>query len=137
MADRRNFLKRLLMVGGVAAVIPISLPQLKRFTVAVPDRFTYRGFTVYWTGWKTDIASMCEVSQWCAFHGTWFDRSKRCFYASYPGGQGSCFPGDTFDISVKWKFQKIVNHDTSDEDKLRYRVECLRRLTALIDVSVA
>lgn len=149
MADRRGFLGRLLTFCGLAAVAPvISLPEspkrddklfeMKRFSVNVADRFIYKGFTIFWTGWKSDLNNSFYAGQWCAFEG----RERRYlwgkhFYASYPGGEGQTFPGAVFDIS--WKTDQlgfVPGPWSSEEDLQRYKMLCLNRLMKLIDEEV-
>jgi hypothetical protein len=148
MADRRGFIGRLLTFCGVAAVAPaMSLPEgpkrdefpvLKRFTSAVPDLFSYKGFTVWWTGWKACENMDVEVCQWCACEGPRgyapnYDRLL--LYASYPGDEGRYYPGAIFDISIK-KGQEVPNGKSTEEEKFQYRLLCLQRLMKLIDERV-
>jgi hypothetical protein len=133
MSDRRGFLKGLLAAGPVLVLEKGSpLPIMKRFTSAAPDKFEYRGFKVFWTGWKSAFNSDIEVAQWCAYNGNSKHDSVRCIYASYPGSQGLYFPGQIFDISIK-EDQEVPTRKSSEEDKQRYRLQCLHRLMYLID----
>jgi hypothetical protein len=158
MDDRRGFIGRLLTFCGVAAVAPkvIALPsskrdegtflsyepalvELKRATGFVPNKFFFRGFTFWWTGWKGCENSDVQVCQWCACEGPLkyapgYDR--RLFYASYPGFEGRYIPGAIFDISIK-EGQEIPMWNTSEKEKERYRLECLQRLMAVIDKNVS
>src|SRR5208337_3136996 len=159
MDDRRGFLGRLLTFCGVAAVAPnvMALPgpkrdegtflscepalvEMKRLngqTGWVPNRFVFRGWTFFWTGWKPAYPTDVYVGQWCAFEGVdKRDLKSRHFYSSYPGASGAYFPGYLFDISIK-DWQKYVTWETSEAEKERYRLECLKELMRLIDENVA
>jgi hypothetical protein len=131
----------------VAAVAPvISLPEsskrdneesvvLKRFTAYAPDLFSYKGFTVWWTGWKHCENMDIEVCQWCACEGPRryaANYDRLLLYASHPGSEGQYLPGQIFDISIK-AGQEIPTGKSTEEEKSQYRLLCLQRLMKLID----
>jgi hypothetical protein len=154
MANRRGFIGKLLTFCGVAAVAPaISFPEspkrdeleneepvvLKRFTAYAPNLFSYKGFTVWWTGWKYCDNMDVEVCQWCACEGPRryapnYDRLL--LYASYPGSEGKYLPGMIFDISIK-KGQEVPSGKSTEEQKFLYKLLCLKRLMKLIDENLA
>lgn len=139
MADRRDFLKGILTVSGLAMTPvfsrDIELPEeVEADTTSYPAfNLKYKGFSLYWTGWKHVYNQDILVGQWCAYGENY--PKDRCFYASYPGDARQYWPGQLFDISIK-EGQDIPVWGTSLEKKKQYMLETLQRLMALIDSSV-
>lgn len=75
----------------------------------------YRGWSLYWTGWKSDQSNDRLVAQWVAYPVAPADDSP-CFYASYPGRQGRFLPGDTFNTCPRY--------DTDTGEMQQDRVSC-------------
>jgi hypothetical protein len=141
MATRRNFIEGILTVGGLAMTPmfqrDIELPDgIEADTTSYPPfALKYKGFQVYWTGWKQSFNTDQVAGQWCAYEGEKYDPTSRHFYASYPGDVRQAFPGDVFDVSVK-EGQELPVWGTSEEKKKQYMLETLQRLMALIDSAV-
>lgn len=138
MADRRDFLKGILTVSGLAMTPvfgrDIELPEeVEADTTAYPAySLKYKGFTLWWTGWKQIHNMDVVVGQWCAAESV----TGRHFYASYPGDARHYWPGEVFDILVK-RGQEVPMWGTPVEQKKEYMLETLKRLMALIDANVS
>ena len=81
--------------------------------------------------WKCAGDPGTVVGQWLAFKGAEYKAGTK-MYASYPGWQGIYEPGGCFDIRI-CEGQKELTYDTSQEELLAVREECLIRLKLVID----
>lgn len=135
MASRRDFLKGLVTVSGLA-IVPQNFKS-KIFHSGLSDRINYKGFHLFWTGWKGAENTDVLVSQWCGYEkGNKRDPNQRLFYASYPGSEGPYFRGEIFDISVK-EGQIAPTQRISKAELEKFSIETLQRLMRLIDENVS
>jgi hypothetical protein len=141
MSSRRNFLGKFLTFVGVAAIptVTVAKPILPDDLEVADQRrgdgycLKYKGFRLFWTGWKHDYNTVITVGQWVAYEGSdKYDPSGRHFYASYPGREGRFYPGQLFDISVQSE-QKFPLRGMSEADKRVYVFDAFSRLIRLID----
>jgi len=128
MDDRRNFLTKLIGSGALGA---ISLPEVK---TPVQDRMKYKGYSLFWSGWK-DIPNMDVLcAQWTAIK---LDSENKIYtwgyYASYPGGQDRYYPGQIFNTLVYANQVPVMRALHTPEQMEEFRLEALQRVMELID----
>lgn len=103
--------------------------------------FTYKGYFVYWTGWKLAQGRLKVVGQWAAVPEC--GRAVAGFYASLPGGEGRFVVNDEkFDTDYKPGQEAFY---ITDKRKAAFlgvmpfvyirRQECWLRLKALIEAN--
>lgn len=158
--DRRNFIKSLLALPGIALakVMPPSeakptsmLPGisskgglLDRIMADTKDggstnKIKLKGWTIYWTGWKhsqTSIASMC---QWVAVplgkDGKW-DHARHCLVVPTPGHAGIFRRGDVFNVA--WHYPQLytidIVHLSVEECNAKLEAERRIALEAMLDL---
>ena len=113
--------------GGETAIVigdygvNVLTPQPNRLA-----HLSYRGWLLWWTGWKPNKDVSCFFAQWVASKG---GLRK---YAAYPGGQGGYVPGTAFDTWVR-EGQRPVEFDTQEKEIDQARASTLQRLLDTID----
>lgn len=101
-----------------------------------PQRFqaTYRGYGIFWTGWKESAFCVDLYGQWVAWPLDF--GADRGFYSSFPGRPAILIRGENFDVSFDDE-QLAITRDitwTAQEDrKERAKSLTLHRLLDLID----
>ena len=93
--DRRRLIGMLGLAPLFAAVAARLAPAIEGYPIVKGtekqlwkrgnDSFEYKGYTVWWTGWKYDQGTVEVVAQWAAF---WIKDGKHALYVSNPGGWG-------------------------------------------------
>ena len=73
----------------------------------------YKGYKMYWTGWKESQYSIDMVAQWVAYHEDTNGKTMPCpnagaIYASFPGSTGTFQRGSCFDISITEEQYKMT-----------------------------
>lgn len=104
---RRTLLKYFLSVPAAFLGIqaPYTLWDVKedgRLVIPYTEDkpFSYRGWNVFWTGWKTDYRSNILAGQWIAWPPVEkLGKNRRFFVSCVPGECREYFPGEVFDIS--------------------------------------
>ena len=99
MASRREFFRRVLGAAALPAALPVAVEILP---TSAPPRIwpgslreakDYRGFKIFWTGWKSSLEHTMQVGQWLAW------RQGTFHYGPMPGG--SYARDGQFDISKR------------------------------------
>lgn len=93
------------------------------FVEGEPER--YKGFDIFWTGWKPTKNGTELVGQWIALTGD----GKRRAYSSVPGGDGFYELGERFDTDLRVG-QRPVRPDMADAEAMM--AEARDRLIALL-----
>lgn len=129
MNSRRKFLS--LITGGAAAAATTALSANDHIKYT-PDRpLIYKGYKVFWTGWKSIPQQAQLVGQWLACLDV--QPPRRGFYASTPGGEGHYLEGENFDLSRRRiPSQAFITVTSTREEADAEMWACLERLKDLL-----
>lgn len=122
--QRRDIIKSL-------AVLPLAVATTTGQGSASPDDFTYKGYRVWWTGWKDSRDTPRIVGQWLGYP-LGHDENLPFLYSSVPGGHGEYVKGQSFDITCRAP-QEWLQYSTPDDIKEREKTNGLPILKHLID----
>jgi hypothetical protein len=117
---RRGFLGVLGAAGAVGAVVPPTVN-------AEANEFTYRGWTVRWSGWREPVNQMLVFGYWSAERG----ERDEVIAATTTGTVRAYHPCHTMDLSLERGWAPIRSWATPEE---RAGVRARARLLLLADL---
>lgn len=95
-----------------------------------PDSFEYRGYKIFWTGWKTAINNCYFAGQWVAYERAG-SHGFKAFYANSGGVSRAMKRGDEIDLTAidqsRW-----AEYDKSPEELSEIRQRTLEDLIRLL-----
>jgi len=100
--------------------------------------YVYRGWAIWWTGWKHSFNTLDMAGQWAAYRisglgGDWRN-GKKIAYASAPGSQGMLRFGDVMDCGIVLEKQRCMLAGLATKRQLDHmRLDALNRLLGVID----
>ena len=131
--NRRSLLS-MLGLAPAAALATSKIGKAKTRNIIVPENHDlkdgflyYRGYKMWWTGWKAHEANCDLISQSVAI---WKD-NVHGLYVSNPGGWGPFRRGDVFDIG--YRFPQVLTSISTEDDKKTIRHQMGWALHQLID----
>ena len=129
MLNRRSWLAQLKNVAFAApALALVSSVVTEAKAEQIPDKFTYRGYCIKWTGWKSNPESSDFYGQWVAWPVNFDGKGYFAGCYSNTGGIVDSFRrGDVFNIA-NLKPEYWINEKNIETDGPRVRKETLNRL---------
>jgi hypothetical protein len=123
--QRRKFL-------GLLAAIPALIPVMKGFAgIPEPDKdgyIYYRGYRIFWTGYKESQNNNLLIGQWVAYGPT---REGPYYYACTTGCGGEYKQGDLFDITLLSDWETVTPL-SSEAHKEAVKVKTYKHLLRVI-----
>lgn len=131
LITRRGIFK--LLLPAAAATTVVTAVAVAQEPAADPNRLMYKGYELWWTGWKGSPSNFVLVGQWI---GTIKDPYYDRLYVSTPGDNGHFSDGQEFSL-YRHDDQPVITPQSTDAEMLAEKNNALNRMKSLVDHIVA